>query len=854
MGIVMSYRNNKSLNFKGIQGYTLKAVAAGVILSLSSGVYAACDYTAGDDFDNDSIANLQDGAPCDADLQKITINHIINGNFEAGANFWAPISQDASYSEVISFDASKAIAVTTTKNNKGLAAPDMQADGINSITVSFWAKAITVNDHSTPLKVKLTLKAEDGSLNGKGKPTTDKFLTPVFIDNIDDADLTDEVIIYNAAEWTPISYTFDLTAIQAEAVLVIADPGPEGGLTNGTKIALDAEGNYNDIIKLQIQPAKAGDEILIDNITLYTNKDKAAMLANAITDTDDDGLMNDVDAHPTQAYFTETKPSDDFDGDGIINSDDTHPYSITPATDLNNDGYDDATAPLTNILASSANTLEFTDAEQDNWDVVKFASSKDAKIGDTSYKVTNTATSKANIITIAATEHVAFGFWAKTDTAGFTTGEAFTVKARLIAANADASDIHMTTVLDDTNLTDQWQYFQVDKNLDETQTAADVEIILLKPSLENVANIWIDGITLFADADADALAATSRDTDSDGINDFWDNDDDNDGLLDGEDAEPLNIAIGSFEAPDIDHDGNADIADNNENGILDFYEVITVPDTTAPEIILNGDASITITQGDEYTDLGASASDDIDGDITANVTTVGGVDIFTVGTYTFSYNVSDNAGNVAAEVTRTIIVEPIPEGGNILKVTAPDDITQEATSTNTSLTLTEPTITNSNSEVTTTVSNDAPEAFSVGETIVTWTVVDSLNNSKIVDQKIIITDTVAPVFQTLSDITFDKSTAGSEVTLTAPTASDAVDGEITATTSFKNGVYQPGNTYEITWIATDAAGNSSEITQNLTVTAALPVIEEVESKGGSFSFAGLFLMIGLIARRLITNK
>ena len=52
-----------------------------------------------------------------------------------------------------------------------------------------------------------------------------------------------------------------------------------------------------------------------------------------------------------------------------------------------------------------------------------------------------------------------------------------------------------------------------------------------------------------------------------------------------------------------------------------------------------------------------TAQDDIDGDISSLIT-VGGdtVDTSTVGTYNITYNVSDSAGNAAAEVTRTVNV------------------------------------------------------------------------------------------------------------------------------------------------------------------------------------------------------
>ncbi|MEL7147004.1 MAG: DUF5011 domain-containing protein, partial [Bacteroidota bacterium] len=84
-------------------------------------------------------------------------------------------------------------------------------------------------------------------------------------------------------------------------------------------------------------------------------------------------------------------------------------------------------------------------------------------------------------------------------------------------------------------------------------------------------------------------------------------------------------------------------------------------DVVAPVITLIGDAVVNLTVGDEFTDPGATATDNADGDISANIM-VGGdnVDTGTAGAYVITYNVSDAAGNAAQEVTRTVNVT---EGG-----------------------------------------------------------------------------------------------------------------------------------------------------------------------------------------------
>ncbi|MBG0765022.1 MAG: DUF5011 domain-containing protein [Tissierellales bacterium] len=83
-----------------------------------------------------------------------------------------------------------------------------------------------------------------------------------------------------------------------------------------------------------------------------------------------------------------------------------------------------------------------------------------------------------------------------------------------------------------------------------------------------------------------------------------------------------------------------------------------VEDTEPPVITLLGENPMNLTVGDTFTDPGATAVDNVDGDLTESIV-VGGdtVDTSTAGTYVITYNVSDAAGNAAEEVTRTVNVE-----------------------------------------------------------------------------------------------------------------------------------------------------------------------------------------------------
>ena len=110
------------------------------------------------------------------------------------------------------------------------------------------------------------------------------------------------------------------------------------------------------------------------------------------------------------------------------------------------------------------------------------------------------------------------------------------------------------------------------------------------------------------------------------------------------------------QAPDTgDSDDVADQApDSGDSGDV----ADQAPDTTVPVITLVGDVDVTIYSGNSYTDAGATASDNIDGDITSSISVDNPVDPNAVGTYTVTYNVSDSAANAATQVTRTVNVLP----------------------------------------------------------------------------------------------------------------------------------------------------------------------------------------------------
>jgi hypothetical protein len=79
-------------------------------------------------------------------------------------------------------------------------------------------------------------------------------------------------------------------------------------------------------------------------------------------------------------------------------------------------------------------------------------------------------------------------------------------------------------------------------------------------------------------------------------------------------------------------------------------------DTTPPVNTMNGYDPYTDCVGTPYTDAGATATDDTDGDLTDQINTTIQVDVSQEGEGTVTYEVSDAAGNSTTVVRRVIVI------------------------------------------------------------------------------------------------------------------------------------------------------------------------------------------------------
>jgi len=82
-----------------------------------------------------------------------------------------------------------------------------------------------------------------------------------------------------------------------------------------------------------------------------------------------------------------------------------------------------------------------------------------------------------------------------------------------------------------------------------------------------------------------------------------------------------------------------------------------IVDRTKPVLTVLGNSSLKINQGSTYTDAGATAQDNIDGNVTHRITVTNPVNTAVPGTYYVVYHVTDLAGNAASIRRKVVVVE-----------------------------------------------------------------------------------------------------------------------------------------------------------------------------------------------------
>ena len=261
---------------------------------------------------------------------------------------------------------------------------------------------------------------------------------------------------------------------------------------------------------------------------------------------------------------------------------------------------------------------------------------------------------------------------------------------------------------------------------------------------------------------------------------------------------------------------------NISSEALQIGYINVIEDTTLPIITLLGEDPVTIEVGSTYTDDGATATDNYDGNLTASIVTVNPVDETTVGAYTVTYNVTDANGNAAVEVTRTVNVidTTIP----VITLVGDATLTVEVgdTYTDAGATATD----NYDGNLTASIVTVNPvDTDTVGAYTVTYNVTDANANAAVtVTRTINVVDTTLPVITLLGDATVTIE-VGTTYTDDGATALDNYDGVLTSSIVEVSTVDTTVvGTYTVTYNVTDANGNAAiEVTRTVNVELSLSV-------------------------------
>ena len=255
--------------------------------------------------------------------------------------------------------------------------------------------------------------------------------------------------------------------------------------------------------------------------------------------------------------------------------------------------------------------------------------------------------------------------------------------------------------------------------------------------------------------------------------------------------------------------------------------VSAAPDTTAPVITLIGDNPLEVAQNTAYNEPGYSASDNVDGIITGSVTVdASAVNTSVIGSYSVTYNVSDQANNAALPLTRTVIVIAAPDtipptitllGSNPLELTINDTYVEPGHTAADNI--------DGNLTGNVVVDASAVNTSVIGSYSVIYTVSDIANNSATVTRVVNVSgipDTTPPIITLLGDnpIEVVQGTAYNEP---GYTAMDNIDGTITGLVVVDLSAVNPTlvGSYPITYNVTDQAGNASlTVTRTVIITTA----------------------------------
>ncbi len=252
-----------------------------------------------------------------------------------------------------------------------------------------------------------------------------------------------------------------------------------------------------------------------------------------------------------------------------------------------------------------------------------------------------------------------------------------------------------------------------------------------------------------------------------------------------------------------------DVADANGNNAIQVTRAVDVVDTTKPVITLNGSNPQDITAGFAYTELGATAIDNYDGDISSSIIIDSSlVDINIVGSYSVTYDVTDSVGNAAVQVTRIVNVttdgDPVItlNGSNPQNIEVGNAYVESGATANDAI--------DGNISALIIIYSNSLDTNVVGSYSVDYVVTDSYGNTVTNTRTVNVVDTVIPVVM-LAGINPQNIEVGNPYSESGAAASDNYDGDISASIIIDTAAVDTNavGSYSVTYDVADSSGNNA---------------------------------------------
>ena len=109
---------------------------------------------------------------------------------------------------------------------------------------------------------------------------------------------------------------------------------------------------------------------------------------------------------------------------------------------------------------------------------------------------------------------------------------------------------------------------------------------------------------------------------------------------------------------------------SNNHGSKDI--ALVREDLEGPTISINGNSTMYLPIGSNYSEKGAVASDNCDGDVSSNISISGGVDTSKAGSYSIKYSVSDSLGNTSSATRNVYVYGSNGNGDKVVYLTFDD--------------------------------------------------------------------------------------------------------------------------------------------------------------------------------------